>query len=95
MGEHHALPVLGRRDSETRVEGRPQGVVHRLAFGDRVEIDTQGQDRTVAVVPQVRILADQADQHRGLACARVLAIMAFVPCTALLYTSYRFMKGER
>ena len=71
MGEHHALPVLGRRDSETRVEGRPQGVVHRLAFGDRVEIDTQGQDRTVAVVPQVRILADQADQHRGLACARV------------------------
>ena len=24
-----------------------------------------------------------------------LAIMAFVPCTALLYTSYRFMKGER
>ena len=48
-----------------------KGVVHRLAFGDRVEIDTQGQDRTVAVVPQVRILADQADQHRGLACARV------------------------
>lgn len=71
VGEHHALPVLGRRDSEARVEGRPQGVVHRLAFGDRVEVDPQGQDRTVAVVPQVRILADQADQHRGLACARV------------------------
>lgn len=52
VGEHHALPVLGRRDSEARVEGRPQGVVHRLAFGDRVEVDPQGQDRTVAVVPQ-------------------------------------------
>lgn len=44
------------------------------------------------LVKQFYIGVEHADTRHIIPA---LAIMAFVPCTALLYTSYRFMKGER
>lgn len=44
------------------------------------------------LVKQFYIGVEHADTRHIIPA---LAIMAFVPCTALLYTSYRFIKGER